>query len=239
MKRIADAYPRLPFDARRRSAVKATAFAAALALLGGRAAAGTLLARRRDRRHPEPFSHYPELAEGFYAAASRRRDAVVYVDELHQASAPPGLRAAHLTRVDEAGTPDFDDLVGKLFKRRWDWAVEHAAALRLNSNRPFATGLLWAAVRADLDRASAWRHKPCLRLYDLLAVVSSFEPGKLESLCDVAQQAPGAGGELQARLEKWADPASTWRRRMASAGTVPWHYQGMGGKSVEVLILRV
>ncbi len=127
-------------------------------MLAGMAAAGalalTLPAAAAPRRggetgDPEPLQRFPGLSEGFY----RLGDTVLYVDARHAAWAPRNLDPARLAPIDLTAA-DIGELVKKLRKRRFVFAVEHAVLKRLYTDRPLALALLGAALALDRGPAA-------------------------------------------------------------------------------------
>jgi hypothetical protein len=96
------------------------------------------------------------------------------------------------------------ELVRALPKPRWDWTVELAVLHRLDTDRPGALALLWAALELDLDPAQTWRLKPALRLYDLYAAASDAT-GRA-ALADLVR-AGSTHPALLARATLWSDAA--------------------------------
>lgn len=182
---------------------------------------------RFGKGDPEPLQLFPHLSEGFHRTGAH----VVYVDERHAAWAPRGIDASGLAPVPLASA-DVAEVVARLRRRHWVWAVEHAALVQLDSDRPLALRLLEAAIDHDLkspDRVGA-----ALRLYDLTAAVLSHAPAAelaafAARLGHVAQVHP----VLAQRLEKWRSPQ--WRTRVAqqlSAAT--WRAAASDGSTVSI-----
>ncbi|MEO6395666.1 MAG: hypothetical protein ABIO40_07115 [Devosia sp.] len=147
----------------------------------------------------------PGLAEGFYALGNGR---IAYVDEHGFSLLSAGSEPEPRGRQPLSAGSDFDGLVARLLKQRQVWAIEHAAVLRLATERQVALLLLRAAIRADL--VSAAPATAALRLYDLGALVSGPALGELCSDISACGMLPDP---LRLRLERWQDPMSGWNRK--------------------------
>jgi hypothetical protein len=120
-------------------------------LLAGMVATGAALlaaapvsavpARRRGKRDPEPLQHFPGFAEGFYWYGGQ----ALYIDEREMAWAPPSLDRSRLEPIPLSAEL-LPLVVSRLRKRRWSWTVEHAALLRVGSDRTLAEALLTTAI---------------------------------------------------------------------------------------------
>jgi hypothetical protein len=169
-------------------------------MLAGTAIGMPIASAVRAKEDPEPLQHFPDFAEGFYAHGT----SVIYIDERHAGWAPRNVDAAALEFIDLA-TVDLMQVVTRLRRRHWVWAIEHAALLRLDHDRPLAHRLLRAAIEHDLDAADC--AGPALRLYDLTAAVLAHAPStELQVFVASVADRAASSAPLTGRVRKWCSP---------------------------------
>lgn len=141
-------------------------------------------------------------------AAVGRRDLLVVT-----AGAAAALFLAADPKLEAVFSPALSphDLVRSFAKPHWDWTVELAVLSRLDTDRPGAEALLWAALELDLDPTQKWRLKPALRLYDLYAAIADGS-GRL-ALAGLVR-ARSSDPALLARATLWADASREAHPRM-------------------------
>jgi hypothetical protein len=147
--------------------------------------------------------------DGLESSAVSRRDVLV----VSAAAAASLLLAAEPLALalpaEAAASPAA--LVRAIPKPRWDWTVELAVLSRLDTDRPGALALLWAALEVDLDPAQKWRLKPALRLYDLYAAAA--DTAGRQALATLVRSR-SADPALLARATLWSDASRPAYPRM-------------------------
>jgi hypothetical protein len=110
------------------------------------------------------------------------------------------------------------------------WTFERAA-LDCLSGRPFQKSNVDKACRlliAGINHTLLWKKqrasRPCFRLYDFLAGLAvRYRQEVYLQECIRMIDVGGLNEEFAARVEKWTDPASPWRKKWLSKKPVAWH----------------
>jgi hypothetical protein len=116
------------------------------------------------------------------------------------------------------------EIVRSFGRAKWDWTVELAVLHQIETDRPFALELLWAALELDLDPAVKWRRKRALRLYDLYAVATDAAGRAALARLVTARSGDVA---LLTRARLWVDNSRQRRARL-------WRAAGPDGRMLGI-----